>query len=139
MIVLVSGPGRRLTGTCVCGRVGYIVADNLHAMCHRSNCRRATGSTFKPVAGIEVGKLQLARGWDDVLTRGDATAHDVRCRACGSLLYSVVREGRYAHVAMGTLRDDPTIRPSMHIFVGSKAPWFEITDNLPQHAELPDG
>jgi len=21
----------------------------------------------------------------------------------------------------------------LHIFVGSKAPWFEITDNLPQH------
>jgi hypothetical protein len=21
----------------------------------------------------------------------------------------------------------------MHIFVGSKAPWFEITDDLPQH------
>ncbi len=23
-----------------------------------------------------------------------------------------------------------------HIFVGSKAPWFEITDALPQHAEF---
>ena len=28
---------------------------------------------------------------------------------------------------MGTLLDDPGIRPSKHIFVGSKAPWFTIT------------
>ncbi|MGI4959803.1 MAG: GFA family protein, partial [Janthinobacterium lividum] len=35
------------------------------------------------------------------------------------------------------LVDEPSIRPSMHIFVGSKAPWFEITDGLPQFDELP--
>jgi hypothetical protein len=29
------------------------------------------------------------------------------------------------------------MRPGAHIFVGSKAPWFDITDDLPQHAELP--
>jgi hypothetical protein len=26
-------------------------------------------------------------------------------------------------------------RPACHVFVGSKAPWFEITDDLPQYAE----
>jgi hypothetical protein len=34
---------------------------------------------------------------------------------------------------MGTLIDAPSIRPTAHIFVGSKAPWFSITDDLPQH------
>jgi hypothetical protein len=28
---------------------------------------------------------------------------------------------------MGSLIDSPTIRPTAHIFVGSKAPRFEIT------------
>jgi len=46
----------------------------------------------------------------------------------------VVRDGAFVHVAMGTLVDDPAIRPSKHIFVGSKAPWFTITDDLPQYA-----
>jgi len=36
---------------------------------------------------------------------------------------------------MGSLADDPTIRATEHIFVGSKAPWFEITDDLPQSDE----
>jgi hypothetical protein len=41
---------------------------------------------------------------------------------------------------MGSVVDDPAIRPSKHIFVGSRAPWFTITDDLPQyaaHAEAP--
>ena len=45
----------------------------------------------------------------------------------------MVRDGAFVHVAMGTLVDDPTIRPTKHIFVGSKAPWFTITDDLPQY------
>jgi hypothetical protein len=40
------------------------------------------------------------------------------------------------HVALGSLVDAPTIRPGGHIFVGSKASWFEITDDLPQFEEL---
>ena len=59
-----------------------------------------------------------------------------RCGACGALLFSVVRGGDFVHVAMGSLVDAPSIRPTEHIFVGSKAPWFEITDDLPQHEEL---
>ena len=53
------------------------------------------------------------------------------------LLYSVVRDGKFVHVTMGTLVDDPSIRPTRHIFVGSKAPWFTITDDLPQYETLP--
>ena len=115
--------------------VQYSVADAfLYAMnCHCSNCRRTTGSAFKPFAGIERGKLSLTQGQNDLLVFGDDKANDTHCRRCGSLLYSVVRDGAFVHVAMGTLVDNPTIRPTAHIFVGSKAPWFTITDSLPQY------
>lgn len=128
--------GRRtLVGQCFCGAVRYAVADEfLYAMnCHCSNCRRTTGSAFKPFAGIERGKLVVTKGEGSVMIYGDEKANDTHCKACGSLLYSIVRDGAYVHVAMGTLVDDPTIRPTRHIFVGSKAPWFTITDDLPQH------
>ena len=68
---------------------------------------------------------------------GDATGHDAHCKTCGSLLYSVVREGAFVHVTMGTLTDAPAIRPSKHIFGGSTAPWHTITDARPQFDELP--
>src|SRR5438105_4325716 len=73
-------------------------------------------------------KLEIVEGADTLLVWGDENDNHTRCGICGSLLYSVVRDGAYIHVAMGSLADDPSIRPTQHIFVGSKAPWFEITD-----------
>lgn len=130
---------RLLTGRCLCERVEYGVEDAFeYALnCHCSQCRRTTGSAFKPFGGIGRDKLVLVRGEDATLRYGDGADYDIHCGACGSLLYSVVREGRYVHVTMGTLVDAPTIRPGGHIFVGSKAPWFEITDGLRQWNELP--
>lgn len=136
-----SASARMLAGKCLCGAVHYAVADEFvyAANCHCSNCRRATGSAFKPFAGIEREKLAVTKGERDLMIYGDEAAHDVHCGICGSLLYSVVRDGAFAHVAMGTLVDDPTIRPTHHIFVGSKARWFTITDGLPQYEEHADG
>lgn len=123
-----------LKGGCLCGAVAYEVADAFEyaVNCHCSNCRRATGSAFKPLAGIKAEHLIILRGRDRLLIHGDEVNHDAHCGACGSLLYSLVRDAAYVHVTMGTLIDAPTIRPSAHIFVGSKAPWYTITDTLPQ-------
>jgi hypothetical protein len=128
---------RLLTGKCRCGAVQYEVSDAFlyAANCHCSECRAATGSAFKSFAGIEKEKLTITEGFDDIAVFGEERLNDTRCAACGSFLFSVVRNGAYVHVAMGSLVDTPTIRPTEHIFVGSKAPWFEITDDLPQREE----
>ena len=128
---------RVLQGGCRCGAVRYEVEDAFlyAANCHCSECRAATGSAFKPFAGIEREKLTVTGGLDQVAVFGEEDLNDTRCAACGCFLFSVVRDGAYVHVTMGSLVDDPTIRPTKHIFVGSKAPWFEITDDLPQSPE----
>lgn len=128
---------RTLAGKCVCGAVHYAVADafGYAVNCHCSLCRQATGSAFKAFASIERDKLCVTKGEDSLLLFGDEKNNDTRCKVCGSFLYSVVQDGSFLHVAMGTLVDDPTIRPTAHIFVGSKAPWFQITDDLPQFEE----
>ena len=128
---------RMLNGRCECRAVRYRVPDEFlyAANCHCSNCRAGTGSAFKAFAGIEREKLEILEGGETLLVWGDDEGNHTRCGICGSLLYSVVRDGAYVHVAMGSLVDEPTIRPTEHIFVGSKAPWFEITDELPQSEE----
>ena len=129
-----------LIGECTCGGVKYEVDDAFeYAMyCHCSKCRRTTGSAFKPIAGISRRRLKVVEGAGEMMVYGDTQGtHDLHCRICGSLVYSVVRNGAYAHVPMGTLSDMPSIRPTAHIFVGSKAPWYDITDGLPQHQSLP--
>ena len=116
-----KGSDRTLAGKCLCGAVHYAVADEFvyAASCHCSNCRRATGSAFKPFAGIERDKLGITKGEENLMRFGDENANDTHCKTCGSFLYSVVRDGAFVHVTMGTLVDDPTIRPTEHIFVGT--------------------
>ncbi|MDF0541971.1 GFA family protein [Sphingobium sp. H39-3-25] len=137
---MTAGGGRRLTGQCLCGAIAYEVDDDFaYAMnCHCIDCRRATGAACKPLAGIARNRLHIVRGAEAVIRHGGPVNHDILCGTCGSLLYSIVREGAYAHVAMGTLTDSPSIAPQMHIFVASKAPWHRITDDLPQYAGLPE-
>ncbi len=129
---------RLLSGHCLCAQVQYQVADAfVYALnCHCSSCRRATGSAFKAFAGIGRDQLRVTHGAERLRIYGQALNHDARCDQCGSLLYSLVQEGTFVHVTLGTLTDAPTIQPSAHIFVGSKAPWFTITDDLPQHQEF---
>src|SRR5215472_475585 len=41
-------------------------------------------------------------------------------------------------VALATLDDDPGVRPDAHAFIVDKAPWFTVTDDLPQYpARIP--
>ena len=129
--------GERLTGRCECRAVRYEVADEFKyaANCHCSNCRAETGSAFKPFAGSEREKLRVTQGADNLLVWGEPDLNHTRCATCGSMLFSVVRQGEWVHVALGSLEDEPSIRPAKHIFVGSKAPWFEISDDLPQNKE----
>ncbi len=128
-----------LSGRCACTAVAYEVSDEFVAAynCHCSNCRALSGSAFLPWGDIERGKLTVTKGADSLLVEGDPeSSYAVRCSECFSLLYWTPRDG-YFRVPYGTLSDEPTLKPTAHMFVGSKAPWHEILDDLPQHAEYP--
>jgi hypothetical protein len=61
------------------------------------------------------------------------------CTRCGGGAPRANRERGFVSAPAGTLDTDPGIRPIAHIYVGSKAPWFEITGDVPQYAEMPPG
>jgi hypothetical protein len=42
-------------------------------------------------------------------------------------------------VPAGLLDSDPGVRPRLHVFTSSKAPWWEIDDDLPQHEKWVPG
>ena len=111
-----------LRGSCACGATEYEVEDAFsYAMnCHCSKCRAATGSAYKPMGGIEREKLRVTREDTPMFAWGEPDAGDFRCGVCGSFLYSVVRDGKWVHVTLGSLVDAPSLLPDHHIFVGSK-------------------
>jgi hypothetical protein len=39
---------------------------------------------------------------------------------------------QYVLVPAGVMDDDVDVTPRAHIFVADKAPWFDITDEIPQ-------
>jgi hypothetical protein len=61
----------------------------------------------------------------------------VFCDACGSPMPRLDEERRIALVPMAGLDTDPGARPMRHIYVASKAPWYDIADDPPQFAEMP--
>lgn len=129
-----------LRGRCACEAIAYEVADEFVAAfnCHCSNCRALTGSAFLPWGEIEREKMRVTKGADALRVNGDAdAAHAIHCAACLSLLYWTVRGGAYVRVPYGSLVDEPALKPTAHMFVGSKASWHEILDDLPQHDEYP--
>jgi hypothetical protein len=128
-----------LRGRCACEAVAYEVADEFVVAfnCHCSNCRALTGSAFLPWGEIEPVKLKFTKGEDALIVTGDPHGHNAtRCGKCFSLLHWTGYEGRI-RVPYGSLIDEPTLKPSAHMFVGSKAPWYEIRDDLPQYDEYP--
>jgi hypothetical protein len=128
-----------LKGRCGCRAVAFEVADGFVEAynCHCSNCRATTGSYFKPWGEIDPQNMKVTKGADSLVVQGDANArHAVRCQECFSLLYWTGYEGKI-RIPYGTLADEPTLKPTGHIFVGSKASWHEILDDLPQYEGSP--
>jgi hypothetical protein len=128
-------------GQCICGEVQFIVENDFaYAFyCHCSRCRLRTGSAFAAIAGVGIDKVQVIAGNDHLLIEGEcADGYGARCSRCYAFLFAAVRRRRYMHVSLGVLSGTPNRLPDHHIYVGSKAPWFEITDGLPQYEELPE-
>ena len=128
-----------LRGRCACDTVRFEVSDEFVVAfnCHCSNCRALTGSAFLPWGEIEPEKLRLTRGAGSTIVVGEAEGHHAtRCGECFSLLFFSGYEGRI-RVPYGALVDAPALAPTAHMFVGSKAPWYEIHDDLPQHDAYP--
>jgi hypothetical protein len=128
-----------LRGRCACRAITYEVADEFVAAynCHCSRCRASTGSAFLPWGEIEPQKLRVTTGEHSLLLTGDPHGHHAtRCAECFTLLYWTGYEGKI-RVAYGPLVDEPRLKPTAHMFVGSKASWYEILDELPQHDGYP--
>ena len=130
-----------IRGGCLCGSVRYEVRGSVGRVnhCHCTMCRKAHGAAFATYGRVKMDEFVLLSGEDDVGSYQSSTpVTRTFCKKCGSALQFIVTERPQVFgLALGTMDDDPGVQPSLHIFVDSKAPWFDITDSLPQHAERP--
>lgn len=132
--------GAILQGRCSCGEVRFTVEDEVEYAfyCHCARCRLRTGSAFAAIAGVSIDKVEVTSGDKSLLIEGECSdGYGARCSHCHTFLFAAVRGRQYLHISLGALAGAPSRLPDHHIYVGSKAPWFQITDGLPQYKELP--
>jgi hypothetical protein len=130
----------RLEGSCLCGAVGYAVEGEIVRVtnCHCGRCRKARGAAHGSNLFTRESGLRFTRGAERLVSYKVPEARyytQVFCRDCGGKLPRLDSERKLAVVPMGSLDDDPGVRPTAHIYVASKAPWYEIVDGLPRHPE----
>jgi hypothetical protein len=127
-------------GQCFCGAVRYEVEGPFETMmsCHCSMCRKHHGAPFATYVSSPLSGFRWLSGADS-LGKFESSPGNSRsfCRICGSVAPMLLQGMGLALCPAGNLDGDLGIKPQAHLFVGSKAPWYEIADSLPQHAQFP--
>ena len=127
-------------GSCLCGEVRFELEGRPQFInhCHCSMCRKVHGAAFGSFVHADGNNFHWISGETNVQNyRSSPDSVRAFCRVCGSNVPVLEDEGEHVVIPAGSLDDDPLVRPIVHIYAQSKAPWYEITDALPQFAEFP--
>ena len=134
-----------VSGSCLCGGVTFRIdgwGTPIQA-CHAQRCRKATGAAFAPemLAGREgfhwLSGEDLVETYEAPLLVAPPPYRRAFCRRCGSPAPMVLEEYPLVILNPGVLDGDPGVQVFRHAFVGQKACWHEILDDLPQFAGQP--
>ena len=129
-------------GSCLCGDVAYEISSPPLRMyfCHCSRCRQGSSAEHCANVFYKAEGFRWTRGADLVQNYKLPDAQyfgTAFCKRCGSAVPRVSFERNVAVVPAGSLDSEPGIAPSAHIYVGSKSPWTDIGDMIPQFEEMP--
>lgn len=135
-----SPGGRR--GSCLCGAVRFVLDGTpiLARNCHCSRCRLGRSAAHAANVLAPLDAIRITEGAGRIASYKIPEAQfftQTFCTTCGGKTPRHDASRGLAVAALATFDDDPGIYPARHIFTGSKAPWFEITDGLPQDEGAP--
>ena len=130
-----------MKGHCECRTVRFTIDGDIedYSHCHCSQCRRLHGAAYATFAGVKLDGFRYTDGEDQVSEYASSDKNDRWfCAVCGSNIACFARdEPDMLYVAMSAIEGHPALPEVYHIFVGSKAPWHEITDDAPQYETAP--
>ncbi|WP_196161832.1 GFA family protein, partial [Reinekea sp. G2M2-21] len=105
--------------------------------CHCSRCRKAFSSQASAYALVDPSEFQWVSGAEFLTSYVGVHGFGLQfCKKCGSTLCGIY-QGEVHGVTLGCLNEDPEIKIGRHIFVGSKASWEVIPEDVPQYEEHP--
>jgi hypothetical protein len=103
-------------------------------------CRKSTGSAFGSFGRGNGRALRWVRGADTIARyRSSPGSERAFCSVCGSVVPEISADGEMAFLPLGNCDDDPGLPPQGHIYVGSKAPWYDLPDDgLARYDTMPE-
>jgi hypothetical protein len=128
------------SGQCLCGKITWEISGKPEAAyhCHCSMCRKAHGAAFGTYYLVKAENFGWTGTLDTLVTYCSSPEVDrAFCGECGSVVPNPDKENKIVYVPAGSHADGPPVEA--HIMVGSKAPWYEITDDLAQYDTYPPG
>ena len=136
------GPEGVVRGSCLCGSIKFRVTKpfKIAHNCYCTRCRRARAAAHASNGFTDFNGVLFIRGEDRLKTYKLPDAQfftQVFCEICGSKMPSLDSDRNLAVIPLGSLDDDPGVRPMDHIYVAYKCEWYDITDDLPRYAEGP--
>jgi hypothetical protein len=134
--------GAAVSGSCLCGAVRFAtsVLPKQVVHCYCSLCRRSRAAAFSSTLLAPRDAFRWERGEARIahyaLPRPRKYGTDF-CADCGSVVPGAASESPTVMLPAGAVDSPLPTLPAVHLYVGSKAPWYEIVDAWPQFAELP--
>lgn len=138
-------PDEPVHGSCLCGAVRYrVTGPFLRAnFCHCSRCRKHTGAAASTQGRVAIEDFTLLAGAEQVTSYNPPGGGMTKafCATCGSSLFGGSwPSGPEVSIRLGTLDDDPGIRPSFHNFTADAPAWLPVPDDgLEHHAAAKPG
>lgn len=126
-----------ITGECFCGEVRYKIEGCLKdaRSCHCSRCRKAFSSQASSYALVESETFEWLKGQEILTSYESQPGFGLQfCSKCGSTLCGTYKDSIHG-VTLGCVNGDPDVEVGYHIFVGSKAAWEVIPENVKTYKE----
>jgi hypothetical protein len=125
-----------VTGGCHCGAVRYEAEVFLHSAyyCHCTTCQDTSGAPAEIGIPVKVGSLQFTEEEPRYYTSSDWAKRGF-CQHCGSriIFMPLATDNEWLiNLAVGSLDNPDRAKPSMHIYVESQLPWYNIDEDLPR-------
>ena len=125
---------KNFTGRCLCGSITFSFAEKplTCGHCHCESCRKWQCSAFATWASFQKQSFKLS-GKPKSFESSKGNYRQF-CGSCGSPLFMECSEDPdIVYVTLGSLEQNPDLRPTRHVSFEERVQWDPTGDSLPKY------
>ena len=119
----------KTSGSCLCGKVKFLINKDIHTMyhCHCSLCRKQSGTGANSATLVSETLFEWVSGINFIGTfKKDSGFTSCFCISCGSPVPNNVGNSPFIWIPLGLLNEMPVIKRRLGFCLNSKSNWAPI-------------